>query len=54
MPDDKFRDQTDGDPTTEYEDTQAHGRTGLRVGDNTEKTERRPHQPADLLPKGDY
>ncbi|WP_197080948.1 hypothetical protein [Gordoniibacillus kamchatkensis] len=36
MPDEKLRTETDGDPTTAFEDTQKHERTGLKLGEDDE------------------
>ncbi|WP_169306713.1 hypothetical protein [Cohnella pontilimi] len=55
MPDEKIRDETDGDPSTQYEDTSAYERYGFRVGDNSEISgEDESERPADLLPGADY
>jgi hypothetical protein len=49
MPNDQFRDETDGDPNTVYEDTEVHDERGDRTGfymndDEKMRTESKPPQ----------
>jgi hypothetical protein len=50
MPDDKVDKETDGNPNTEYEDTEAHPRLGFRVDDKTrDRKYEQPNEESDRI-----